>query len=127
MSACYSVNVELRVKEGCEEKVIETLQNKIKRAEKEHVDYGLKEIPNTLKELLGVFFVEHQDMYEYRRVGNWHMVNSGFNASYGWESVMLSMFEEIAPYLDNKSELLIYPDSDYDKVIIKDGKAIQKH
>ena len=127
MSACYSVNVELRVKEGCEEKVIETLQNKIKRAEKEHVDYGIKEIPNTLKELLGIFFVEHQQMYKYRRVGNWHMVNSGFNASYGWESVMLSMFEEIAPYLDNKSELLIYPDSDYDKVVIKNGKAIQKH
>ena len=81
MSACYAINVELRVKD--EAKVIETLQNKINRAKEENVDYGIEEVPTTLKELLGIFFVEHQEMYNYKRVGNWHMVDSGFNASYG--------------------------------------------
>ncbi len=127
MSACYSVNVELRVKEDCEEKVIKTLQDKIKRAKEEMVDYGIEEIPNTLKELLGIFFVSHGDYYNYKQVGTWYWVDSSFNASYGWESVMINMFEEIAPYLENKSELYIDIENDYDKIIIKNGKAIQKH
>ena len=127
MSACYSVNVELRVKEDCEEKIIKTLQDKIKRAKEEMVDYGIEEIPNTLKELLGIFFVSHGDYYNYKQVGTWYWVDSSFNASYGWESVMINMFEEIAPYLENKSELYIDIENDYDKIIIKNGKAIQKH
>lgn len=127
MSACYSVNVELRIKEGCEGKVIETLQNKIKRAKEEMVDYGIKEIPNTLKELLGIFFVEKGVYYSYKQVGTWYWVDSSFNASYGWETVMINMFEEIAPYLEDKSELYIDIENDYDKIIIKNGKAIQKH
>ena len=125
MSACYAINVELRVKD--EAKVIETLQNKINRAKEENVDYGIKEVPTTLKELLGIFFVEHQEMYNYKRVGNWHMVDSGFNASYGWEVVMMDMFREITPYLEDKSELYIDIENDYDKLVIKKGKCVQIH
>lgn len=125
MSACYAINVELRVKD--EAKVIETLQNKINRAKEENVDYGIEEVPTTLKELLGIFFVEHQEMYNYKRVGNWHMVDSGFNASYGWEVVMMDMFREITPYLEDKSELYIDIENDYDKLVIKKGKCVQIH
>ena len=127
MSACYSVNVELRVKKDCEEKVIETLQNKIKRAKEEMTDYGIKEIPNTLKELLGIFFVSHGDYYNYKQVGTWYMVDSAFNASYGWESVMISIFKEITPYLENKSELYIDIDNDYDRLVIRKGQCVQTH
>ena len=127
MSACYSVNVELRVKKDCEEKVIETLQNKIKRAKEEMTDYGIKEIPNTLKELLGIFFVSHGDYYNYKQVGTWYIVDSAFNASYGWESVMISMFKEITPYLENKSELYIDIDNDYDRLVIRKGQCVQTH
>ena len=127
MSACYSVNVELRVKKDCEEKVIETLQNKIKRAKEENTDYGIKEIPNTLKELLGVFFVSHGTYYKHTQVGTWYMVDSAFNASYGWESVMITMFKEIAPYLENKSELYIDIENDYDRLVIRKGQCIQTH
>ena len=127
MSACYSVNVELRVKKDCEEKVIETLQNKIKRAKEENTDYGIETIPNTLKELLGIFFVSHGDYYNYKQVGTWYMVDSAFNASYGWETVMITAFKEIASYLDNKSELYIDIDNDYDKLVIRKGECIQTH
>ncbi len=127
MSACYSVNVELRVKEDCEEKIIETLQNKIKRAKEENVNYGIEEVPTTLKELLGIFFVEHQEIYKYKRIGTWYMVDSAFDASYGWESVMISMFKEIAPFLENKSELYIDIDNDYDKLVIRKGQCVQTH
>jgi len=127
MSACYSVNVELRVKKDCEEKVIETLQNKIKRAKEENTDYGIETIPTTLKELLGIFFVSHGDYYNYKQVGTWYWVDSAFNASYGWETVMITAFKEIASYLDNKSELYIDIDNDYDKLVIRKGECIQTH
>ena len=53
--------------------------------------------------------------------------SNAFNASYGWEVVMIEMFETITPFLEDGSELLIYPDSDYDKLIVKNGKCIQVH
>ena len=127
MSACYSVNVELRVKKDCEEKVVETLQNKMKRAKEEYVCYGEEKIPNTLKELMGIFFVEDAVYYNYTQVGTWYWVNSAFNASYGWETVMIEMFKEITPYLEDKSELYIDIENDYDKLVIKKGKCVQTH
>ena len=57
----------------------------------------------------------------------WIRYENGFDASYGWESVMMEMFELIAPYLADGSELYIYPDNDYDHLLIKNGKCIQKH
>lgn len=127
MSACYGISFVVTIKEENEQKVIETLQERIKKAKEDNVNYGIKEIPNTFKELLEIFFVEHQKMFNFRRVGNMWFVDSGFNASYGWECVMLNMFKDIAPYLENKSELTIDIDNDYDYLVVKNGKAIQKH
>lgn len=127
MSACYSVNVELRVKKGCEEKVVEILQDKIKRGYLEHVEYGIENMPTTIKEMMGVFFVSHGDYYNYKQVGTWYMVDSAFNASYGWEVVMITMFKEITCCLEDKSELVIDIDNDYDKLVIKKGECIQIH
>ena len=55
------------------------------------------------------------------------MVNSGFNASYRWEVVMIEMFKEITPYLEDKSELYIDIENDYDRLVVKKGKCIQTH
>lgn len=33
----------------------------------------------------------------------------------------------IAPYLADKSELYIYPDDDYDHLVVKNGKCVQVH
>lgn len=39
---------------------------------------------------------------------------------------MLEMFEEISPYLENKSKLYIDCDDGIDVLVIKDGKCIQE-
>lgn len=49
--------------------------------------------------------------------------DSSFDASYGWEGVMMDWFESVAPVLDDGSELKIWPDSGLDDGIVKGGKV----
>jgi len=49
---------------------------------------------------------------------------SDFDACYGWEGVMLEMFKFIAPVLKDGSEIEIWPDEDWQKLYIKDGKVL---
>lgn len=48
---------------------------------------------------------------------------SDFDASYGWEWVMQSWFNIVAPVLNDGSTLEIYPDSGKDMGIVKNGKV----
>ena len=122
MGACYVVECELKIKEGMENKVIETIQNKIKRAEEENVDYGINNIPQTLEGLFEIFFVEHQKNYDCSFEDGWYVISSGFNVSYGWARVMYEMFENISPYLEHKSQLYIDIDEGWDKFrLLKNG------
>lgn len=43
-----------------------------------------------------------------------------------WESVMMEMFEELAPVLEDGSDLFINCDDGADVLVIKDGKCIQE-
>ena len=52
---------------------------------------------------------------------------SDFDASYGWEIVMVEWFKYVAPYHVDGSELYIAPDTDWDELIIKNGQCIQTH
>lgn len=47
-----------------------------------------------------------------------------FSASYGWENVMISMFETLAAYLMDGSEIEICPDSGRDRLVVINGKAV---
>lgn len=57
---------------------------------------------------------------------NGAFVENGFDATYGWESVMMEMFEELAPVLEDGSDLFINCDDGVDVLVIKDGKCIQE-
>lgn len=48
---------------------------------------------------------------------------SGFDASYGWEGVMLDWFEACASVLADGSELRIFPDSGSDIGVVQNGKV----
>ena len=54
-------------------------------------------------------------------------INSDFDASYSWEIVMTAAFAAMAEHLDEKSELYIHPDYDYDLLVIENGKVVYKH
>lgn len=56
----------------------------------------------------------------------WTTYSNGFDATYGWESVMMEMFEELAPVLEDGSDLFINCDDGADVLVIKDGKCIQE-
>ena len=56
----------------------------------------------------------------------WTTYSNGFDATYGWESVMMEMFEELAQVLEDGSDLFINCDDGVDVLVIKDGKCIQE-
>lgn len=52
---------------------------------------------------------------------------SSFDASYSWEVLLMDFFRAIAPFLEDRSSLKIYPDSDYDLLVVENGKSVQLH
>ena len=49
---------------------------------------------------------------------------SEFNASYGWESVLIDMFEYVADLLEDGSRLEIYPDNGSNLMHVEGGRAV---
>lgn len=133
MGSCYWVK--LKVKLNNKAKAIKALQDKISRAKEENVDYGLESYVkhknynlNNFDDLIKIFLCEHQGDFEVETVENgFTKYSSGFDASYGWESLMIEMFKEIAPYLEDRSKLYINCDDGWDEFVVADGKWYQTH
>ena len=51
---------------------------------------------------------------------------SSFKATYSWESLLADWFESIAPYLKDRSSMLVYPNNGHYKYVVRDGKAVIK-
>ena len=115
MGACYDVELKLNVKD---EDLLKKLMNKYIDENNGFVVFNLEERDrNNLVDLVKIFITDrcfsvNGDVYE-----------SSFEASYGWESVMTESFEEYAEALEDGSYIIIWPDNDYDKIIVKNGKA----
>lgn len=131
MSACYAINLDIYVKN--ENNIIKKLTEKIAKDEaSEHAHYqSSPDESTTLREMLAIFLASNQNNYEFeeRVEGKEHHViaSSFFNASYGWEIVLIEMFKTIVDDLKDGSGLIIDIENDYDKFIVKDGKVIQLH
>lgn len=133
MGSCYYVKLKVKLKD--EEKAIKALQDKISRADKEHINYGFDSCLknknydlNVFDDLIKVFLVEHQNDFTIEHTKKeFTRYISGFDASYGWENVMIEMFAEIAPYLEDKSKLYIDCDDGWDEFVVADGKWYQTH
>lgn len=128
MGQTYSVYIKLRFRD--EEGAKKALVDKIARAERENVSYDIEglevkhqfDLTNTL-DLLSVFFCGWGDRLQ-RNTTDPGVLHSGFDASYGWEKVMMDAFDEIAEYLYNGSWIRIYPDSGKDLAIVRGGRAV---
>lgn len=81
----------------------------------------------TFDDLMRILLAEIQYPVSITQNGEFTVYDNGFNASYGWESVMMEWFDVMTTFLADGSELLIYPDEDYDKLIIQNGKCVQIH
>lgn len=133
MGACYSVS--LRIKILDEQGLVRALQAKLAKANEDHTNYHVNEFVSEFGKLdnpdnLIRIFLAGWSFNQFDKVtqrGGWVKYYNAFNASYGWETVMMEMFATIAPYVVNKSNIYIYPDSDYDYGVVENGKAIWKH
>jgi len=135
MGQCYSVTLRICVRD--EKGLIEAMKKQIEKGENEKpgTRYNLLEhaidcnvYPYSLDAYIVSTFVGWQhDYYEKVFRKGYAVYYSDFSCCYGWERVMIEMFEVMAPYLTDRSSLTIYPDNDYDKLIVKNGVAIQTH
>lgn len=126
MGQCYDVNLCIRFKD--EKGAKNALKAKIGRANEEKILYGesgLKAIGfdfDKIWDLMSVFFCGWGE--KLKEAANKGWLYSCFDASYGWENVMMDAFEKIAPYLEEGSEIKIYPDSGCDYGYVENGQVI---
>lgn len=110
MGSVYSIHSQMKFKD--KDKAIKILQEKISRGEEEHIDYGLDTYRksenldiNDIDDLIAVFIGIGKMFDVANDDDGWTTYDNGFDASYGWESVMMEMFEELAPVLEDASDL----------------------
>ena len=126
MGQTYDVNLRVRFKD--EKGAKAALFAKVHRADQEHVIYDMQGLRmkgfdfEKIWDLMSVFFCGWGEKLRETADRGW--LYSCFDASYGWENVMLDAFEKIAPYLDDGSEIKIYPDSGCDYGRIENGEVI---
>lgn len=125
MGQTYDVNLRVRFKD--EKGAKQALFAKIGRAKQERVLYDMQGLRmkgfdfDNIWDLMSVFFCGWGEKIRDASDKSWRY--SCFDASYGWESVMMDAFEKIAPHLEDGSEIKIYPDNGLDHGIIENGKV----
>lgn len=129
MGACYSVSVKIHLIDH--DRSIKALNEHI--VNDTSTNYSLTRYASigvkteTFDDLMRILLAEVQRKVFISQEENFTFYENEFNASYGWERVMIEWFEVMAPFLGDGSQMLIYPDEDYDKLIIKNGKCVQVH
>jgi hypothetical protein len=129
MGACYSVTVKINLID--EKGAIDALNKHIK--EDKGVNYSLDKYAeigattDTFDGLMKILLAEIQSKVSIVKKRKYTYYDNCFGASYGWEYIMIDWFQVLAPFLADNSEMLIYPDEDYDKLVIKNGECIQIH
>lgn len=125
MGAVYDVNLQAKIKQGHKLALLNSL---ISTMSESQIDYlNSKELDmNKLEDVLAYYFAANSKI-AVGIINDKINISTGFDASYSWECVMIEAFEKMAEHLEDKSELYIYPDSDYDWLVIRNGKKIQKH
>lgn len=124
MGAVYCITSKIKIKDtngfiAKGKKFIETYNadfNLDRQAKRGHTT-------NTIKGIIGIVFVDlGGSLFIYKEEGAQISFSSGFNASYGWEQLMIDFFTEVSPTLEAGSKLIIEPDSDFDVLtVLEDG------
>lgn len=128
MGAVYHVEAKIKLKD--EQAAIAALNQHIKndtRTEyslKTFAEYGV--LPDTFDHLMRIFLAGYREgSFRITKQKNAVCYQNSFEASYGWESVLVEMFQTLAPCLDNGSVLKIWPDNGYTRLVIRDNKCIR--
>lgn len=114
MGACYSVDMKIRLKD-------KRAANRVLRKhiyEDTGTNYNLDAFaregitPDDFDNLMHIFLAGWKKTpFEKTEKDGWTIYLNDFDASYGWTSVMLTMFELIKPYLEDGSQIIIEQDN----------------
>lgn len=136
MGQYYYIKLKLKFRdeEKDELRTIKAMQKYIKEHDSKGVIFNLDEWNKednklySLEDMLRVFFAGWNCWdFEMKQGRKWLKVRNGFDASYGWESIMLDIFDVISSFLEDGSEIWIYSDDDYDHLVVKNGKCVTVH
>ena len=130
MGACYSVRLKVKVQD--EPGAIKALNDHM--TNNTRADYSLEEYAEqgitteTFDDLMRIFLAgwKGQEVF-INPEKRFTIYENDFDASYGWEVVLMDMFEVLTPFVKNGSELFMYVDNDYDRLVVKRGKCVQVH
>lgn len=130
MGACYDVRLQMQFSApDAKEKVVATMQKYIKK--ETSVDFSLDKYAaegvttDSLEDLLKICLGGWEKCHpRITQENNGIEYICSFDASYGWERVLMDVFELICPYITNGSEMFISIDNDYDCLVAEDGKCI---
>lgn len=131
MGACYYVKLKIKVKD--EEGAIKALNEHI--ANDKRTVYHLDKFAeagittDNFDDLMRIFLADFKksDEFIHRQKNGFVIYQDGFDATYSWEMVLADMFKTLTPFIEDGSILWIYPDNDYDKFVVRDGKCVQLH
>lgn len=129
MGAVYSVALVLAFddRDAVTEKLKECLQMLIKG---EHARFSIDENKiehMSLIETVNTFLPDVQENEKYQVLlndENHFTCTSGFDASYGWETILATMFTYLAPVLRDGSVISVEPDNESWTMVAKNGVAV---
>lgn len=121
MGQCYSVELSANVKD--EENLLKALRgsNRANLAELYSDCKTFEDVMNVLlrkEDKYSDFSIAYADP-EYGK----NCYRCDFEASYGWETVIADTFKEIAPFLEEGSDIFVNPDTDFYRFEVRNGKA----
>ena len=132
MSACYSVTLKIK---GVKNEAAAIARLKEFIVNEKNTDFGLDDFKgigvtdDTLDGIIQIVLAGWKDspFKKSQEEGGVIRFDNGFNASYGWESVMIDFFNALGLYLDDGSSFYISVENDYDEAVVRQGAVIWIH
>ena len=128
MGACYSVSLEIKLKD--EKGAIQALNESIRNDPSTNYNldkYAAEGIgTETFDDLMRIYLAgwKNQEVRISEEDG-FVVYENDFNASYGWETVLINMFDVLAPYCEDGTEMHMCPDSGRTVLVVRDGEAVR--
>lgn len=132
MGTCYSVRLDVLGLEDISA-AESALKKKIRKDESENrCIYNLDIFsaqgvePDHFDNLIRIFLAGFQyNYFEMEVAADKRVYCSDFDASYGWEGVMVEMFELLESYLGDGSRMLIECEAGIEELVIEHGQCVQ--
>lgn len=129
MGACYAVDLTAKFKSEAE--AAKALKAYIERNPLD-ANFSLEEWAKcgvgteSLDDLLTIMLAgwPHQEVHKEAENDGFTAYKNWFDASYGWQLVMVGMFRALAPTLEDGSEFFIGADNDESTYRIEDGEVV---